>query len=80
MRQILIQKKWDIIKKQKSSPLKGDAGYVFPILMAIHDTLRKIDTRIVSYFDATVNAIIPGDIFISAYVKAYRKIILNTYS
>ena len=29
-------------------PLQSDAEYVFPILQSIHDTARKIDTRIES--------------------------------
>lgn len=38
----------EIIDYFKNYPKQSDAGYVFPILLSIHDTARKIDQRIES--------------------------------
>lgn len=38
----------EIIEYFKNYPKQSDAGYIFPILLSIHDTARKIDQRIES--------------------------------
>ena len=45
---ILHPKALEVIEYFKNYPLQSDAGYVFPFLMSIHDTPRKIDQRIES--------------------------------
>jgi integrase len=45
---ILHPKALEVINYFKGYPLQSDAGYVFPFLLSIHDTPRKIDQRIES--------------------------------
>lgn len=45
---ILHPKALEVINCFSDYPLQSDAGYIFPFLMSIHDTPRKIDTRIES--------------------------------
>jgi integrase len=44
----LHPKALEVVEYFKNSPEQSDAGYLFPILSAIHDTPRKIKTRIKS--------------------------------
>lgn len=44
----LHPKTLEVINYFKDYPIQSDAGYVFPFLSSIHDTARKIDTRIES--------------------------------
>ena len=43
---ILHTKAVEIIEIFKAYPLQSDAGQIFPVLMAEHDTPKKIDARI----------------------------------
>lgn len=45
---ILHPKALEVVNYFKDYPVQSDAGYVFPILLSIHDTPRKIDQRIES--------------------------------